>query len=288
MYGKTFAALWNGSIRGKPDLQLVFIYMFSNCDADGNIDCVPDVIADATGLGMERVVAAIEALEAPDKFSRTRELEGRRIVPLDEDRSWGWHIVNHAKYLREGSDVHRKEKAAERQRKYRLRNAGVTHSNACVTPLSISVSSSVSVPPDGESEGAKADKEWQEVKALPGLNFSREVWLRLKQNYPKADFAKAVDECSLAWLAGDMSKQHFFNKLKSCLSASENPQEGVKKGMSSKAQYEMSLNECLSALDRSDDIGHCLSILRDKWGKTPINGRDPVQDAYEIHKRGKQ
>jgi hypothetical protein len=58
-----------------------------------------------------------------------------------------------------------------------------------------------------------------------------------------------------------------------------------KQGMSSKAQYEKSLNECLLALDGADDIGHCLSILRNKH--TPVNGQNPVQDAYEIHKKGK-
>jgi hypothetical protein len=58
-----------------------------------------------------------------------------------------------------------------------------------------------------------------------------------------------------------------------------------KQGMSAQARYEMAYNACALALDNADDIGHCMSILRDKWGRAPINGRDPVQDAYENRRK---
>lgn len=159
MYGKTFQSLWLGSMRGKPELQLVFIYMFCNCDRDGVIDCIPQVIADATGLEDKQVVDAICELESADPDSRTAENEGRRIEQIDANRTWGWRIINHAKYLREGSEEHRKEKSAERQKRHRERNAPVTHSNAPVTPVSISVSSSVS-DKEGDYQGeTKSAKE---------------------------------------------------------------------------------------------------------------------------------
>jgi hypothetical protein len=141
-------------MRGKPLLQLVFIYMFCNCDKDGVYDCVPQDIADATGLDLNKVLEVLVALEAPDPDSRTAGNEGRRIIRLYEHRTWGWRIPNHEYYRRLGTEEQRKEKAAERQKRFRS-NATITHSNATVTPAPVSASASVSVSSseDGESEG---------------------------------------------------------------------------------------------------------------------------------------
>ena len=130
MYGKTFQTLWRGSMRGKANLQLGFIYMFSNCDRYGVFDCVHGDIADATGLPLDVVMDAITSLEGPDPESRTEGHEGRRIIRLDKHRTWGWSIPNHEKYRREGSDENKREKAAERQRKHREKHG----CNALVTP----------------------------------------------------------------------------------------------------------------------------------------------------------
>lgn len=177
MYGKTFQSLWLGSMRGKPELQLVFIYMFCNCDRDGVIDCIPQVIADATGLEDKQVVDAICELESADPDSRTAENEGRRIEQIDANRTWGWRIINHAKYLREGSEEHRKEKSAERQKRHRERNAPVTHSNAPVTPVSISVSSSES----GKEGDCKGETEY-----VPSWRDSLELYLAMcRDEYSK-------------------------------------------------------------------------------------------------------
>jgi hypothetical protein len=79
MYGKIFASLFNGSMRGQSDLQLVFINMIATCDEDGHVDKVPKAIAEETGLPIERVQAAIATLEGPDGDSRTPAADGRRI-----------------------------------------------------------------------------------------------------------------------------------------------------------------------------------------------------------------
>jgi hypothetical protein len=285
-FTKLFGTIITSSIWSEDDkTRIMWITLLACADSDGY--CSGSIVGFAAmaRMTLDQAQTAINRLEATDPHSRTPDHEGRRVLKVDG----GWLLVNYSKYREKAQKEERREylKLKKREQRSKCQQMSTAVNNVSTTP-SASVSASVSVSPDGESEGAKADKEWQEVKALPGLNFSREVWLRLKQHYTKADFSKAVDECSLAWLAGDMDKQHFLNKLKKCLSVSENPQEGVKKGMSAKARYDMAFNACALALDGSDDIGHCLSILRDKWGKTPINGRDPVQDAYEIHKKGKQ
>lgn len=98
MYGKIFATIFTGSMRGQSDLQLVFINMIATCDEDGVVDKVPRAIAEETGLPIERVNAAIKELSSPDEMSRSQEHQGRRIVLIDPNRTWGWQIVNYATY----------------------------------------------------------------------------------------------------------------------------------------------------------------------------------------------
>lgn len=106
-------------MRGAPDLQLVFVYMLSNCDPIGVIDVVPEVITDATGLSLERVQAAISALEGPDPRSRSPLQDGARIERLDDHRTWGWRVVNHGKYLRLRNMEDRRQQTKEATAKWR-------------------------------------------------------------------------------------------------------------------------------------------------------------------------
>lgn len=119
MYAKIFASLFGGSMRGQSDVILVFVNMLATCDADGTVDKTQRVIADETGLPLERVQTALAVLESPDPDSRTPDLEGRRIVRLEEHRSWGWSIVNYAKYRAMRDDESRREQVREAVRKYR-------------------------------------------------------------------------------------------------------------------------------------------------------------------------
>lgn len=123
MYGKVFGSLWNGSMRGQYEVQIVFIYMLCNCDPDGRIDVLPEVIVDATGMSREAVQRAIDVLEGPDPLSRTRDDEGRRIARLDEYRAWGWRIVNHKFYRALTDEETRRHQERERSKRYRSRHA---------------------------------------------------------------------------------------------------------------------------------------------------------------------
>ncbi len=125
MYAKIFSSLFDGSMRGKSDLILVFVNLLCHADQEGNVDRHWQAIVDETGLSMERVQEAIAELESPDKESRSPDDEGRRIVLIDDHRKWGWHIVNHKHYRDIASEQHRRELTRMRVEKHR--------SNACVT-----------------------------------------------------------------------------------------------------------------------------------------------------------
>jgi len=115
--------MFDGSLRGKSDPQLVMAYFIACCDECGVCDHHFKAISDATGLSIERVVAAIEYLESPDPESRSPDEEGRRIANLDAHREWGWRLVNHWKY-RDQQPVSLEDfqaKNRERQRRYKAR-----------------------------------------------------------------------------------------------------------------------------------------------------------------------
>ncbi len=58
-----------------------------------------EAIGRTTGLPQEMVDYALEELAKPDGRSRSFEEEGRRIVLLcPDERTWGWRLVNYAKY----------------------------------------------------------------------------------------------------------------------------------------------------------------------------------------------
>lgn len=124
MFGKVFASLWQGSMVGKPDVQLVFVYMLANARADGTFNQTREVIAALTGLPVDRVRTAIDVLEGPDPSSRTEGEEGRRILRLDGHRDWGWSIVNYLKYRATRDEEDRKRQGREATARWRARDHG--------------------------------------------------------------------------------------------------------------------------------------------------------------------
>jgi len=113
-YARVFQTLWTGTLRARPDAQLVFVFLLAHCGAEGVADVTPRTIADGTGLPLGRVQDALAELEAEDPVSRSPKNGGARLVLLDAHRPWGWRIVNHAGY--------RERTAAERQAHYRHRH----------------------------------------------------------------------------------------------------------------------------------------------------------------------
>jgi hypothetical protein len=114
MYAKIFSSLFDGSMRGHPDLILVFVNLLCHSDEDGIVDRHWRAISDETGLSEDKVRQAISELESADPESRTPTEQGRRIVRIDEHRDWGWRIVNHKHYR----DIRTQAERREYMRKY--------------------------------------------------------------------------------------------------------------------------------------------------------------------------
>lgn len=141
MYAKVFAQILDSSIADDYELRHFFTDLLILADLNGVVDMTPTAIAARTRIPHDKVVGFIARLAAPDLESRTPEHEGRRIILLDKHRSWGWLIVNYAKFRQIASEEQRREKTAARMRKLRAKDgateekatcdAPVTHSDAC-------------------------------------------------------------------------------------------------------------------------------------------------------------
>lgn len=118
-YAKVFSSIWEGSMRGKADPLFIFVNLLTHANQHGIVDRHWQAIADETGVPAERVREALTFLEAPDKETRTPGDDGRRIVRLDEHRSWGWRIVNHKLYR----EMCSRGQNAERQARFRANQA---------------------------------------------------------------------------------------------------------------------------------------------------------------------
>lgn len=67
-------------------------------DIDGCVNKTVDAVARRANAPVDEIREAIEALCQPDPDSQNREHEGRRLVPIEDGRAWGWRIVSYAHY----------------------------------------------------------------------------------------------------------------------------------------------------------------------------------------------
>jgi len=64
---------------------------------NGTVDLTTRSLAARACLSLEDTERALAVLMAPDPQSRSREEDGRRLVPIDPERAWGWRVVTWAR-----------------------------------------------------------------------------------------------------------------------------------------------------------------------------------------------
>jgi 5-methylcytosine-specific restriction endonuclease McrA len=124
MYGKLFASMYEGTLYGQWETIVTLQQLVVLADEDGVVDMTPPAIAARTSIPLEIIEKGIECLERPDKYSRSPAEEGRRIVLIDDERPWGWRIVNYKHYRNLASREDKKQKDRERIREKRGKAAG--------------------------------------------------------------------------------------------------------------------------------------------------------------------
>src|SRR3990172_4758342 len=117
VYAKVFSSLWCGTLYGKTDAQLVFIFLLAHADADGEVRVVPEAIAGPTGLTLEQVSSALSLLEAPDIESGSPEQSGARLERVGNAARW--QITNYLKYRGLRDEDQRRKQNRESQQRFR-------------------------------------------------------------------------------------------------------------------------------------------------------------------------
>lgn len=173
MYCKLFASLYQGTLRGKPHEILVFTNMLAHADAEGYVDKHFRAIADEVGLSVEEVKIAIACLEGPDDESRSPEMEGRRIVRVNDSRAWGWHVVNYGKYREIKNDADRRESNRKAQEKWRekqkLLKLEIINNKQCVSVDNHESSLSAQGEVDAEEEEKEDGERIKKVVTAPPI-----------------------------------------------------------------------------------------------------------------------
>jgi len=150
----------------------MFIDLLVLADSSGAVDMTVEAIARRTNVPVNEVRKYIEQLCQPDPLSRSPLAEGKRLIPLDSGRDWGWQVVNFQHYRKLRDEEARRAYFRDTQRKYRAKQkalkdvkdtllTGVDKVGQVLTSASASASSSF----------------WEELKRNPlykGIDIERE------------------------------------------------------------------------------------------------------------------
>jgi len=120
MFGKLFESMYDGTLATKGPWQalVTFQQFIILSNRHGEVDMTAEAISRRTTIPVEIIKTGIAHLLEPDLDSRSPDENGRRLVPIDAARVWGWRIVNY--------DHYRKIRSAEERREY-LRQAQADH-----------------------------------------------------------------------------------------------------------------------------------------------------------------
>lgn len=117
-YSKLFGSIVTSSLWVEDNIVLrVFIAMLATCNARGEVEGAIPGFASLCRISIEEMEHALDRLMAPDRHSRTKVLDGRRIIEVPG----GWQIVNYADYRarlqeKEGSKAKAMRESRERKK----------------------------------------------------------------------------------------------------------------------------------------------------------------------------
>lgn len=138
-------------------------------------------LADFARVSLEDCERALAVLQAPDRYSRSEDHEGRRILKVDG----GWLVLNHAKYRAKASEDDRREYLRKKQAESRARRVN----NGVNTRQQISTNSTQA---EAEAEADPDTKEQEDqnirsraIKPRAHLNSSSALFDVFWSHYPR-------------------------------------------------------------------------------------------------------
>jgi hypothetical protein len=119
MFAKLFGQIFDSSIAEDYNCRRMFMDLLVLADSDGVVDMTLEAIARRTNVPIEEVTKYIEELQQPDPMSRSKLEEGKRLIPIDSQRGWGWEIVNYNLYRKIRDEEARRSYFRDAKRKQR-------------------------------------------------------------------------------------------------------------------------------------------------------------------------
>ena len=98
MFVKIFSQIFDSTLAEDYQTRHIFMDLLVLADLEGRVDMTLEAIHRRLNIPIKIVRDAIGKLCKPDPGSRTQNDDGRRLVPLDSERAWGWQIVNFKQY----------------------------------------------------------------------------------------------------------------------------------------------------------------------------------------------
>jgi len=174
------SSVWQESLSTK----VLWITMLAMADKDGIAEASIPGLAKISGLSIAETEAGIASLAAPDKYSRTKEFEGRRIEACEG----GWKILNHPKYRAKMSADERREYKRIKQREYRAEKSTLSTRGQ-----------------SGHNAEAKAEAEAKDGQERPGETVEQAATSLFREKNPLAE-GKVLDEieCPICYRSGHL------------------------------------------------------------------------------------
>lgn len=221
-YTPLFDSVFTGSLFGQYPDSAAWCFFLALCDSKGEVDRTPEYIAGVTGMPLQDLLGCIERFLKPDPRSRSQLEQGRRLVPIDPARDWGWRLVNVSTYRERARDGQRVAdgRHAERVARWRAKqreksDPDVTRSDPVRPPVTACDSTQT---PDsrlrlgiGEREAlnAPATPPKRAPKRLPDdlsevLTPEVRTWIAI--HYPHVDPARELEAFADHWRQDSTAK----------------------------------------------------------------------------------
>jgi len=98
VFAKIFGQIFDSSIAEDYNCRRMFMDLLVLADETGAVDMTHEAIARRTNVPLEDVKKYITQLCLPDPKSRSKVEEGKRLKLLNENRDWGWQVINYRHY----------------------------------------------------------------------------------------------------------------------------------------------------------------------------------------------
>jgi len=236
MYSKLYRQLFTSSVM-EEDLitRYVWLCLIALADKEGIVDMTRESLARTLNMDVGQLNLAIDRLLAPDLASRSKKNEGRRLSPLDQDRNWGWTIVNYVAYR----DIKNEEEKREYMKNYMRMRRELENVKSPLNDVN-RVSPSDAEEDSDKDEDESKDKPKEEKKessttppAKVSEHSDHDFWESLKTNvaYQHIDFESEKGKMS-AWLSLPKNNRrqmtrsfvlNWFNKIEKPIGLPEKP-----------------------------------------------------------------